>query len=378
MGTGADPVAVIGGGVGGLTTALALRHQGIDCAVYERAPELCEIGAGVGVWPAALRVFDRLGLGDSVRALSSPWESAGVRRHDGRFLIRYDAGQFAARLGEPTIGVHRGELQGLLLRTLPAQIVHTGHECTDIAQRDGTVTVTFADGTAVEARAVIAADGLRSAVRASVFGPRELHDCRYVGWRGTAPEPRGADWHEFAGETWGRDTRFGMIPIGGGRITWYATARRFQTGGGKDELLQRFGHWHHPIHDVVAATDASQIWRDHIFDLWPLRRWSWGRVTLLGDAAHPMTPELGQGACQAILDAWAVADALAAGDDPAAAFAVYERRRRPRAAAVAVLARAIAVGGNVGGRVTRTLRDNAMRVTPPSVMLRQLDLITRG
>jgi 2-polyprenyl-6-methoxyphenol hydroxylase-like FAD-dependent oxidoreductase len=353
-------VAVIGGGIGGLTAALALTHRGIRCEVHERAPELHEIGAGLGVWPAPLRVYDRLGIGDDVRALSSTAE------------------EFAARLGEPTIGVHRGELQALLVRSLPNGVVRTGAECTNVTQHGGSVTIHFADGSTTEATAAIGADGRRSAVRRIVFGGRGLHDCRAVGWRGTVDLPAGADWNDWTGESWGPGGRFGMLPIGGGRATWFAAARRFRTGGGLEEVAERFGTWHHPIPDLIAATDESRLWRDVIDDLWPRRRWSSGRVALLGDAAHPMTPDLGQGACQAILDAWVLADELAQEADVPAALRSYERRRRWRAGMVTLVARAATYGAMPESRLLVAARCRAASMAPASVALRQLAFVTGG
>ncbi len=371
-------VAVIGGGIGGLTAALALTHRGIACEVHERAPELHEIGAGLGVWPAPLHVYDRLGIGDDVRALSSPWKFAGLRRSDGRYLVRYSAEEFAARLGEPTIGVHRGELQALLVRSLPAVVVRTGAECTDVVQHGDGVTIRFADDSAIEAAAAIGADGRRSAVRRLVFGGGDLHDCHAVGWRGTVVEPPGADWNQFTGESWGRGGRFGMLPIGGGRATWFAAARRFRSGGGMDEIADRFGSWHHPIPELIAATDESHLWRDVIDDLWPRRRWAAGRVALLGDAAHPMTPDLGQGACQAILDAWVLADELASGADVPIALRSYERRRRWRAGMVTLVARGATYGARPESRLLVGARSRAAALAPASVVLRQLEFVMRG
>jgi 2-polyprenyl-6-methoxyphenol hydroxylase-like FAD-dependent oxidoreductase len=371
-------VAVIGGGIGGLTTALALTRQGIGCTVYERAPELQEIGAGLGIWPAPLRVFDKLGIGDAVRELSGPWDHAGLRRWDGTYLVRYTADEFADHLGEPTIGVHRGELQALLLRSLPEGVVRVGSECIGLASWPAGVTISLADGQTIEAEAVIAADGRRSAVRDLVFGKRTLHDCKSVGWRGTAFAPEGSDWHRFAGESWGPAGRFGILPISGGRVTWYAAARRYNAGGDLAEVMDRFGSWHHPIPSLIAATGPDDLWRDSLDDLRPLLRWTQGRVALLGDAAHPMTPDLGQGACQAILDAWVVAEELASQTSVPDALRVYERRRRRRAAMVSLVARGATTGARFEGRLSVALRSRVAALGPPSVMLRQLAFIARG
>lgn len=373
-----EPVVVIGGGIGGLTAALAVAHHGIPVTVHERAPELREIGAGLGLWPAPLRVFDRLGIGDAVRALAGPWDEAGLRRADGRFLVRYSAEQFAARLGEPTIGVHRGELQALLVRSLDADVVRTDAECTGLDQRDDGVTVRFRDGSNVDGRVVVGADGRHSTVCRMLFGDQPLHDCHTMGWRGTAVAPPGSDWHRFIGETWGPGGRFGIVPISGGRVTWYAAARRFRNGGGLEELAERFGRWHHPIPELIAATDPSNLWSDVADDRRPLRHWVKGRVTLLGDAAHPMTADLGQGACQAILDAWVLAEELAGTSDVTSALRAYERRRRWRAGMVTMIARGATAGARPESRAAVAVRSRLASLAPPSVVLRQLEFITRG
>jgi 2-polyprenyl-6-methoxyphenol hydroxylase-like FAD-dependent oxidoreductase len=371
-------VGVIGGGIGGLTTALALVRKGIDVTVYERAPELREIGAGIALWPAPLAVLDTLGVGDDVRALSGPWTDAGLRRANGDYLVHYTADQFAARLGETIAGVHRGELQAVLLRALPDGVLHLNHELTGLTTAPDGATITFADGTTAEVDAVIAADGRRSKVREITFGSRPLHDCKSLGWRGSADEPPDADWHSFAGETWGVGGRFGILPISNGRVTWYGVARQARAGGGLDEIADRFGTWHDPIPSLIAATKPEHLWADVIDDLRPLRRWTAGPIALLGDAAHPMTPELGQGACQAILDASVIADELATEAKPAEAFRAYEKRRRRRAAMVTLVARAATASARTEGRVAVGFRSRVASLGSPKIMLRQLELLSRG
>ncbi len=373
------PVRILGGGIGGLTAALALHQHGIDCEVHERAPELAEIGAGLGVWPNALAVFDRLGIGDKVRGLSGAWQVAGLRRADGRYLLRYGPEEMSARLGEPTIGVHRGELQALLVNELPDGVLHLGQESVSVEDEpDAPVRVRFVDGRVLHAPAVIGADGRRSRLRAELFGERPLHQLKAVGWRGTVQEPDGAGWGRRIGETWSGKERFGILPISGGRVTWYAAAPSFLADGGKDELRQRFGHLHDPIPALIEATPEEAIWRDQIDDLFPMRHWVKGRVALMGDAAHPMTPDLGQGACHAILDAWAIARALSERGNPAVAFERYQRARWRSAARMVMIARTASSSAGSGGRVGNAVAEAVVARVPRRLALRGLARVVAG
>jgi 2-polyprenyl-6-methoxyphenol hydroxylase-like FAD-dependent oxidoreductase len=372
----APRIAVIGAGIGGLTAALALAHQGVSCTVFEQAPELREIGAGVALWPPALAVFDHLGIGDAVRALGRPWRIGGLRRADGSFLVRYSAAEFAATLGEPTIAVHRGELQSLVLSALDRSRVRTGYQLEAADEpAEGRVTLRFANGSTSVADVVIAADGLRSTVRQGWYPSTKVQDRHYYSWRGTAQQPPATDWHEIAGETWGPGGRFGLIPIGASRVSWYAAVNDVGTAE-PHELHARFGSWHDPIPDVIDATPPAAIWRDRIYDRRPLLRWNTGRIALLGDAAHPMTPELGQGACQAILDAYSLAHRISTEPTSSSAFRAYNRDRKARAWLVTLAARAIGMAGRADGPVSRILRETAISMLPQGLVLRQLRLVS--
>ena len=370
------PVVVVGGGIGGLTTALALRKHGIECEVHERAPELNEIGAGVQLWPMALRALDRIGVGAEVRALAGAPTDFEIRRRDGHRVMQIGADRLSRRMGEPPIAVHRGELQAALLRAVGAGVVTTGREVAGaVPTADGAV-VRFVDGSERRARAVIAADGRHSVIRSTLWGRARLHRCRVMGWRGTAPTPPGLEDKVVAGLTWGEGLEFGMLRIAGDRTTWFGVVPRFEDGGSKAELCRRFARFHAPIPELIEATPPDAIWRDHIDDLWPLRRWSRGAVALLGDAAHAMTPAFGLGACHAILDAEAVAGALAAHDDPVRAFRAYQRSRQRRVRVITLVARA-GVAGPHSDRPQR-LATAGLGLVPNAAFLAGLAAITAG
>jgi 2-polyprenyl-6-methoxyphenol hydroxylase-like FAD-dependent oxidoreductase len=339
-GAGGDPrrALVVGGGIGGLAAAIALRRAGWAADVVERARELGEVGAGIALWANGLAALERLGLGERVRALAMPEGIAGIRLPDGERLFDTASEALRARHGTLVVVLHRAELHGALLDALGRDRVRTGATCVGFAQDASGVTARFADGTTERAALLVGADGLHSVVRAQLHGDGAPRYAGYTSWRGVTRIDAG---RVVPAETWGRGARFGMTPLADGRVYWFATkdappgAR--SPDGERAELLRTFGGWHEPIRALIEATPDDAILRHDIADRPPLGRWGEGRVTLLGDAAHPMTPNLGQGACQALEDAVALGRALAAGyplaggPDVARALRAYERARLPRA-----------------------------------------------
>ncbi|RKT53213.1 FAD-dependent monooxygenase [Saccharothrix australiensis] len=346
---------VVGGGLGGVAAAVALRVVGWEVVVLERAAEFGEVGAGVGVMPNALRALRALGLEDAVRAIGTPRVSSGVRDRRGRPLFRVDAAE-----AEHVVAVHRADLHRVLRSALPARCLVTD---TEVASADD-----------VDADLVVAADGIRSRLRAELFpghpGPV------YAGttaWRSVteARFPRDLE----LSQTLGPGTEFGVLPLGDGRVCWYAATVAPEGGREADELArvrEVVGDWHDPIPALLAATPPETLLRHDIHELAaPLPAFVRGRVALLGDAAHAMTPYLGQGACMAFEDAVVLAAACARHTAVPSALAAYDRARRPRAQAIV---RASRLAGRFGHRLRHPLavaaRDAAVRAIPTSVTLR--------
>jgi 2-polyprenyl-6-methoxyphenol hydroxylase-like FAD-dependent oxidoreductase len=371
-------VAIIGCGIGGLTTAIALAQAGIEVAVYEQAPELGEVGAGVGMWANALRALHPLGMSDAVLALSAGPVSQGVRLPEGRWLLRQPREAMEARWGAGFISVHRAELHTLLASAVDPATIHLGVRCTGFEQTGATVRVHFADGPPIETDVLVGADGVHSIVRSGLSGPARLRYRGYTNWRGVTPPGSVPPIAEVT-ETWGRGARFGLQPTSGDRILWYA-GRNVAAGGVDDvdvrpELLETFGHWHEPIAAVIEATPEGSLVRNDIYDCWPTKRWSRGAVTLVGDAVHPMTPDLGQGACQAIVDGTTLARCLAEIPDVPQALDAYRRSRFRNAAIATLFARAWGSYGKWDGLLTCAIRNAAVRAMPLWLQLRQLDLV---
>ena len=321
-------IGIIGGGIGGVAAAAALHRLGTHATVYERAPRLEEVGAGMMLWPNATRVLKTLGLLDDVARRSATNTQFLVRASSGKVLMNIALGEFDV----PALCTRRSDLLASLLSAVPPERIHLGREFSHLEQLNSKVRVHFAGGGAEEHDVVIAADGIRSRVRAQLFGISEPVYRGYTVWRGVAAYAGPAARTGFNSETWGRGSRFGILDIGQGRFTWYATANIPQCtaprGERKSELLQRFAGWHEPIPALIAS--AEFILENGAYDLPPLPRWTSGRVTLLGDAAHPCTPNLGQGGGMAIEDAMVLAKCVSSEPVIESALRRYELLRRRR------------------------------------------------
>ena len=367
-------IIIIGGGIGGLATAIALRRAGFGVAVFERVATLQALGAGLTLWPNASKALGQLGLTSPLATISVPSGDSEIRTAQGQTLSRIPARELIARFGAPLIAVHRADLQRVLIDALGAENLHLDRRCVGIDEEGAVVTARFADGGVVQGKVLIGADGLHSIVRTHLFGERPPRYAGYTAWRGvtTFPPER-----VVPGETQGAGQRFGIVRLDGGRVYWFATANLPEggidpPGQRRERLLARFAGWHRPIADVIAATDEAAILRNDIYDRDPLPRWGRGRLTLLGDAAHPMTPNLGQGACQALEDAIALGKCLRDAPDLVAGLRAYELQRRPHANRVVRLSRLFGVVSQWQHPLTCALSAAIFRATPHAIQLRQL------
>jgi 2-polyprenyl-6-methoxyphenol hydroxylase-like FAD-dependent oxidoreductase len=326
---------IIGGGIGGLATALSLRKAGLTVEVFERAPALEEVGAGIALWANGLRALDRLGVGEAVRAAGRLHDGGAIRSANGRVLLDLAGFSLPGGEGGGWLGcmTHRADLLSVLADAVGASTVHTGREFQRLELRQDRVTAAFSDGSVAEGDVLVGADGIHSEVRASLQGPVPLRYAGYTVWRWVAAFDEA---RVLTGETWGAGARFGQAALPGNRVYAYAAADAAPGGRGaageRRELERLFGSWHDPIPALIEAADPEAILRHDCYDMRPLRAWGSGRCTLLGDAAHAMTPNLGQGACQALEDAVVLGRCVAPGGDVSAALRAYERERRRRTA----------------------------------------------
>jgi 2-polyprenyl-6-methoxyphenol hydroxylase-like FAD-dependent oxidoreductase len=335
-----EQVLIIGGGIGGLAAAAALRRVGISAAVYERAPEIREVGAGLSLWSNAIKALRRIGLDEAVVARGSPIEQAVTRTDRGVVLSQVSIGDIARNAGAPTVCVHRAELQQVLASAVEPGQIHLNATCVGIELDGDGVTARFADGRTARGSILVGADGIRSAVRDSLLGATPPRYAGYFAYRGIAHGdfpglPMGRT--EFA---LGRGAQVGLVYCGPKRVYWFATVNAPEGTSTPDpislmaEAMNRFAGWYSPIPTVVAATEPTAVMKNDIIDRPPTWPWGRGRATLLGDAIHPTTPNMGQGACQAIEDAVVLADCLRRRGLNEAGLREYQETRRERTALV--------------------------------------------
>ncbi|WEX76112.1 FAD-dependent monooxygenase [Sinorhizobium numidicum] len=371
---------IIGAGIAGLTAAKGLRLLGWEVEIYEQAPELKALGAGLSLSANALRALRVLGLYDAVIADAQPIDRLDLLNRQGAVLQTTDFAQFSARYGHLSMVVlHRGALQRALLSELSVPI-HTGMECVTACEDEKRVVLTFAGGETVEAEFVLACDGIHSAVRKSLFPDSREHFAKYTCWRAISSGlPRGLSPTRLT-ETWDAGKRLGLAAIPGEQVYWFACCNADAIADpalshiGVSELQAMFSDFHDPVPEVLGKTPPdSLIWTD-ILDIDPLPSFTRGRVVLLGDAAHAVTPDLGQGAGLAIEDA-AVLAALLGNHPVNDALREYDARRVGRAHKIAAASRLYAKVAQWHNPLIVPIRNVLVRSIPERFMDRQLDAV---
>ena len=325
---------VIGAGIGGLAAAAGLCAAGWDVTACERAGSLEPVGVALALAPNGLRALDAIGAGDGLRALAVPQE-LGIRRCDGRWLMRSTTGRMVSdRFGDPVILLPRAAVIDALAARVPGGVLSLATEVTSVESGGKAAARVATTAGELDADLVVAADGIGSASRSALFpGHPGLRYAGFTTWRLLTGPVTG---QVPMAESWGRGTVFGVMPLSGGRVYCYAAAPAdpgARAGDELAELVRLFGRWHEPIPGLLAITRPQDVLRHDVAELAAsLPSFHRGRVALLGDAAHPMTPNLGQGACQALEDA-AVISWLAAGTGPDSVtgmLARYTADRLPR------------------------------------------------
>ena len=388
-------IAIIGGGIGGLTTAIALRQFGFKPQVFEQAPVLLDVGAAIALWSNAMRVLRVLKLEDQVVEKAGVIEQIRWVDQHGRLInsVNLKAGKDS---DVPSVALHRADLQRVLVDALPSEFIHLGNTLVDYKANENTITSTFSNGHVFDSDLLIGADGIHSRVRSELIEDAAPIYRGYTVWRGISNVSPSSIPAATAVEIQGRGKRFGIGPVGLGKIGWWASANAANTSTTviertsptrwkqgeralpaqdvQRELLRMFDGWFRPILQLIEATPASSILKTGAFDRPSSAVWSSGSVTLLGDSIHPTTPNLGQGGCLAIEDAMVLARCL---DQFSIreAFGMYERLRRRRTRVITKCSR---IYGNVGQWESvfgRGVRRGFLSLIPEAFAQRLMDFV---
>lgn len=360
-------IAIIGGGIGGLTAAISLQQSGLRAEVFEQAPELLDVGAAIAIWSNAMRVLERLQLAEKIVEQSGVVNELCWMDQNGFLLNRVSI----SHAKPPAVALHRSDLQSTLLHALPPESIHLGHILVDQKQQRDKIIATFANGQSVEADFLIGADGVHSRVRKQIINDGEPINRGYTIWRGTSSITPAAIPPATGIELYGSGKRFGIGPVGFGRTGWWASGNADQT----DQLTDLFTGWYTPVIELIEATPQASVLETIAADREPVKNWGAGRMTLLGDAIHPTTPNLGQGGCLAMEDALVLARCFEKYGAREEALRNYERCRYKRTAALTRYSRWYGSVGQWENVWARALRKTSLSLVPELLAQRLMQIV---
>ncbi|MGG9964194.1 FAD-dependent monooxygenase [Ferruginibacter sp. SUN106] len=353
-------ITIIGGGIAGLTTAIALKNIGINAMVFEAAPEIKELGAGIGLGANAIKAFQLLGIDKEVINAGRFLPSFTLYNKKGRPVTTTDSVSVSKKYGLDNFTIHRADLHQLLLSKIDPACIQTNKRVRRITQNEDNCIIHFQDGTTYATDHIIAADGIHSPVRKQLLPGSKIRYAGYTCWRAVIDNTE-LQLNECS-ETWGNNGRFGIVPLNGNKIYWFACINTVANNTRMqqykiDDLLEVFKDYHPPIPAILLQTkNENLIWSD-IIDLQPIQQYAFNNVVLIGDAAHATTPNLGQGACQAIEDAVILADEIKNNTNIATAFKQFEKRRLKRTHWIVNRSKQIGAIAQVENKVLIAVRD---------------------
>ena len=370
-------IIIVGAGIGGLALAAALRKVGLRAEVYEQAGELRAAGSGLGVLSNGMAALEALGLDIDLAGRGQTLHSFGVNDTAGNHIAWLPVPEVSKDLGLPaTVLISRGGLQQALLDAVGDVPITLGARAVGFETRPHSAVVRFADGTTAEGDVVVGADGIYSAIRAQIAGPEPILDPGYVCWLAIVPFSHHRLLPGAVSHYWGLGQRFGLLDIGHGQVYWFGTKnmpveQAEDWRGTKEDIVRDYQGWADEVQEAIRVTPAEDIIavpaRDRAF----LEQWGDGRVTLLGDAAHPMLSSLAQGATMAVEDAVVLAGTLARTEDPVAGLRSYEDQRRDRLRAVVIGSRAASEMEQLDDPEQVRLRNERLRDTPVADLAEQ-------
>lgn len=373
---------IIGGGIGGLTAAIALQKKGIRAIVFEQAPEIKEVGAGLIIAPNGMQILNRLNLTEETIKEGNSIIHATITDHKERQLSYLNTGNYKNSFGFAPIAIHRSSMQQLLLKKIANENVFIGKHFTHFIEHKDKVEAYFSDGSVYEGDFLIGADGIKSLVRKQLLGDIPYRYSGQTCWRGIAQMKLPTNEFQAVKEVWMGQAglRSAYVQINSHQVYFFVT--KCEPANGQDEkgttrerLHQLTNGVASLINEVINNTDDQHIIRNDLSDFAPINTWSKGRIALLGDAAHATTPNLGQGANQAIESAYYIAESFAKNKNIEDAFQNYQKVRMEKAHYVTNRSWQFGQVSNYSSAFARALRNTIVRYTPSSITLKEFDKI---
>ncbi len=369
-----EPITIIGAGIGGLTMALTLKQKGYPARVYESAPGIKPVGAGILMASNAMQVFKKLGIQHKIEAAGNRISTLDITNEKMASLSSINLQKFENKYGVYNVAIHRADLQRILAEAIGFEDIQLSKRLVSIEQLDESRLV-FEDGSAIKSPVVIAADGIRSAIRSQLFDKSEIRNTGQVCWRGVCEMELPEKYLHQGIEAWGKGIRFGFVRISDKQVYWFAVAKERSVKNKDTNLAAMFKDFHPLVQDMIAATAEENIYFSSIIDLKPFHQWHKKKVCLIGDAAHATTPNLGQGACQAVEDAYAIGELLEANKTFENVFASYQRLRMKKVHDIVNNSWRIGKAAHFENSFTVWVRNNLMRAVPAAASSKQLQKI---
>lgn len=371
-------ILINGGGIAGLTCAIALQKLGFETEVFEAAPQIKPAGAGLVIQRNAIKAFEYLGIADDVIRASKPINQFSIRDEKGR-IIKNQKPSSSDKMQFVGLGIHRHTLHQILQRHLPEYICTTNKKAVRFTNEQEKIRLHFEDGTDTAGDYLISADGIHSPIRLQLLPDSKPRYAGYICWRSVVNNSELNI--TSALEFWGPKGRFGIVPINGNNVYWYASINAAHQYDSKNYhyslgyLKDHFAGYPAEVKKVLALSADDALVLNPISDIKPLDRFAFGRVLLIGDAAHATTPNLGQGACQAIEDVMVLHQELTSVKDISAAFSSFDKRRVKKAAYIINTSRKLGAAGQIENKFLSAVRNLLMKLTPASVTENQFKKI---
>ncbi len=369
-------IDIIGAGIGGLTTAIALEQKGFKTRIFEQAEHMKPVGAGIFLANNAMQVYEKLGLKKIIEENGTPISSINITQSNLKLLSKLDLTYFEQKFNTQNIAIHRGKLQQILLDKLKATEIYLHHQLISIDKNTNGYDLKFENGKVISSSIILGADGLNSMVRQSLFSDNGIRKANQICWRGVAEYELPPKFRNEPSEAWGRAKRFGFVQIAKNKVYWFAlkSFNKNLKDLSVDNLENYFNDFHPIIKDIIKSTPKEQIHTTEISDLKPIFVWHKENVCLIGDAAHATTPNMGQGACQAIEDAYVLSECLDKYEINKA-FREYQKLRLPKAHQVVKASWIFGKMAHLSNPILIGLRNQMLKLIPTSINRKQNEQI---